>query len=66
MVCKFFDEKSRVTTSHIGAEIIYDNQNLANELHKPITREFQRRKAYLFDRDGIWDVNLADLHLICR
>ena len=41
MIFKFFDKKS--TGSGINSISI---QQLANELHKPITRKFKRRKVY--------------------
>ena len=59
MVYKFFDKKSK------GADIkneIKENQQLANELHKPITRKFKKRKVYSSFKDNIWGVDLADIH----
>ena len=43
MICKSFDKKSK--GSGIKNEI-KENQQLANELHKPIIREFKNRKVY--------------------
>ena len=60
---KFFDKKSK------GAGIkndIKENQQLANELHKPIIRKFKKRKAYSSFRDNIWGVDLADMQLISK
>ena len=57
MVYKFFDKKSR------GA-IIKENQQLANELHKPIIRKFRKRKVYSSFKDNIWGVDLADMQLV--
>ena len=37
------------------------NQQLANELHKPIIRKFKRRKVYSSFKDNIWGVDLADM-----
>ena len=45
MVFKFFDKKSK--GSGIKNEI-KENQQLANELHKPIIREFKKRKLFFF------------------
>ena len=45
MVCKFFDKKSKGTG--IKNEI-KENQQLANELHKPIIRKFKKRSVFLF------------------
>ena len=36
------------------------NQQLANELHIPITRKLKRRKVYSSFKDNIWGVDLAD------
>ena len=48
MVCKFFDEKSKGT----GINSM-PNQQLANELHKPIIRKFRKRKVYSSFKDNI-------------
>ena len=60
MAYKFFDKKSK------GAGIkdkIKENQQLANELNKPIIRKFKKRKVYSFFKDNIWGVDLADMQL---
>ena len=46
LVYKVFDKKPRDNTTDTGAGIISEDQQLANELHKFITRKFQRRKVY--------------------
>ena len=49
--CKFFDNKS----SGIGVKIeIMSNQQLADELHKPIIRKFENRKLCSSFKDNIW------------
>ena len=45
MVYKYFDKKSK--GSGIKNEI-KENQQLANELHKPIIRKFKKRKSVFF------------------
>ena len=45
MVYKFFDTKSKGTG--IKNEI-KENQQSANELHKPIIKKFKKRKVYFF------------------
>ena len=63
MVYKFFDKKLK------GSGIKYEikeNQELANELHKPITRKFKKRKEYSSFKDDIWVLDLADMHLISK
>ena len=62
MVYKFFDSK----VSGSGAKLITENKQLANELHKPIIRKFQRRKVYATFKDNIWDVDLADMQLLSK
>ena len=56
MVYKFLDKKS--SGSGFNAE---PNYQLANELHKQITRKFKRRKVYSSFRDNIWGADLADM-----
>ena len=46
MKFKFFDKKSRDTTTITRVTIISKDQQLVNELHRPITKKFQRRKVY--------------------
>ena len=62
MVYKFFDSK----VSGSGAKLIPENEQLANELHKPIIREFEKRKVYSTFKDNIWGVDLADMHLLSK
>ena len=42
------------------------NQQLANELHKPIIKKFKRRKVYSSFKNIIWDVDLVDMQLISK
>ena len=58
MVYNFFNEGMR------GSDV--NNLQLADELHKPIVRNFKRRKAYSSFKDNIWGVNLADMTLISK
>ena len=39
---------------------------LANELHKPIIRKFNKRKVYSSFKDNIWDADLADMQLLSK
>ena len=55
MTYKYFDKKSS------GG-----NLELANELHKPIIRKFNKRKVYSSYKDNIWGVDLADMRLLSR
>ena len=56
MVYKFFDKKSKGT----GIKSI-PNQQLANELHKPIIRKFKKIKVYFSFKDNIYGLELADI-----
>ena len=40
------------------------NQQLANELHKPIIRKFKKRKVYSSFKENICGVDLAGMQLI--
>ena len=63
MVCNFFDKKSQGSSINIPFEF---NEQLANELHKPIIRNFKKRKMYSSFRDNIWGVYLADMQLLSK
>ena len=63
MVFNFFDKKS--SGSGIKNEIT-QNQQLAEQLYKPIIREFKKRKAYSLFKDNICGAALADMQLISK
>ena len=50
MVYNFFDSK----VSGSGAKLIPENEQLANELHKPIIRKFEKIKVHSTFKDNIW------------
>ena len=60
-VFKFFDKK----TSGGGIKNI-SNKELAEELHKPIIRKFNKRKVYSPFIDNIWFEDLADMQYISK
>ena len=62
MVYKFVDKKSE------GSGIVNNKENiqLADELHKPIIRKFEKRKVYSSFRDNIWGADLADMQLLSK
>ena len=62
MVYKFFDSK----VSGGGAKLIPENEQLAEELHKPIIRKFEKRKVYSTFKENIWGVDLADMQLLSK
>ena len=65
MVYKFFDKKS--SGSGVAANnVIKQNIQLADELHKPIIRKFEKRKVYSSFRDNIWGADLADMQLLSK
>ena len=49
----------------LGSDI-KENQQLANELQKPIIRKFKKRKVYSSFKDNIWGVDLDDMQLISK
>ena len=63
MVYKFFDKKT--SCSSIKNENMSDQQ-LAEELHKPITKKFKKRKAQSPFIDNIWGDDLADMQLLSK
>ena len=61
MVWKFFNERSKKV---LGSGV--NNQQLADELHKPIIKKFKKRKVYSSFKDNIWGVDLADMTFISK
>ena len=56
MVYKVFDKKS------MGSGIARDSSLiLADELHKPVIKKFNKRKVYSQFKDNMWGVDLADM-----
>ena len=41
-------------------------QQLAEELHKPITRRSEKWKVHSSFKDNIWGADLEDIKLICK
>ena len=70
MVYTFFDKKS--TGSGIkkntakSSSLERSSLILADELHKPIINEFNKRKVYSQFKDNIWGVDLADMQSLSR
>ena len=42
------------------------DQQLAEELHKPIIRKFNKRKVQSLFIDNIWGANLPDMQLVSK
>ena len=70
MVYKFFDKKTKgsgVTPANKSAiKSIPQNEQLAEELHKPIIRKFKKREVYSAFKDNIWTADLVDMQLISK
>ena len=67
MVYKYFDKKSKGSgAKHVNNKVIPQNEQLADELHKPIIRKFKKRKVYSAFKDNIWAADLADMQLLSR
>ena len=62
MVYKFFDKMSKGS----GISANEPNDQLANELHKPIIKKFKKRKVYSSFKDNIWGVDLADMQSLSK
>ena len=66
MVYKFFDKKSASIVnkstegSGVNTKLTPQNQQLAEELHKPIIKKFKKRKVHTAFKDSIWGADLAD------
>ena len=65
MVYKFFNERTKGSGINLQANSL-NNEILAEELHKPIIKNFKRRKVYSSFKDVIWDVDLANVELISK
>ena len=50
----------------MGSGVDNDNLELADELHKPIIRKFNKRKVYSSFKDNIWSVDLANMQLLSK
>ena len=67
MVYKFFDKKSTGSGfKKLKNTTKPSSSILANELHKPIIKKFDKRKVYSQFKDNIWGVDLADMQSLSR
>ena len=61
VVYKFFDKKS------MGSGFVKDSSLiLADELHKPVIKKFNKRKVCSQIKDNIWGVDLADMQSLSK
>ena len=61
MAYKFHDKKTgtgAIVTSKAGVSV---NEQVAEELYKPVTKKFKRRKVYARFNDNIWAEDLAEI-----
>ena len=69
MVYKCFDSKVASPdkkSAGSGAKLIPQNEQLADELDKPIIRKCKKRKVYSPIKDNIWGADLADMQLLSK
>ena len=76
MIYKFFDKKATAEPSakHVMGSGFKKLKNatkpsssiLANELHKPIIRKFNKKYIYSQFKDNIWGVDLADMQSLSK
>ena len=68
MVYKFLDSKvaplDKKSMSGKGTKEV--NKILAEELHKPVIKKFNKRKVYSQFKDNIWGVDLADMQSLSK
>ena len=65
MVYKCFDKKSAGSgvNMHANNEHLLD---LAEELHKPIIKKFEKKTVYSRFKNNIWGADLVDMQLISK
>ena len=51
---------------HSSLERTENNNILAEELHKPVIKKFNKRKVYSQFRDNIWGADLADMQSLSK
>ena len=76
MVYKFFDSKvsgsgakhvtAESSAKHVNTKLIPQNEQLADELHQPIIKKFEKRKVYSTFKDNICGADLADMQLLSK
>ena len=66
MVYKFFDSKVASPDKKSVGSGIASSSILADGLHKPIIKKFEKRKVYSQFKDNIWGADLADMQSLSR
>ena len=62
----FFCTPGEYVTVSYGEKKSKWTDQLAEELHKPVTRQFRRRKVYVNGIDKIWAADLVDMQNITQ
>ena len=63
MFYKFFDKKT--ADGSVKNEIM-QNKVLAEDLHKPIIRKFEKRRVLSFLIENIWGADFADFQFLSK
>ena len=58
--------RGRLLSSALQVANDKENIQLADELHKPIIRNFEKRKVYSSLRDNIWGADLVHMPLLSK
>ena len=73
MVYNFFDKKSKgsgikkdTKSTTEPSALAHSSLILADELHKPVIKKFNKRKVYSQFKDNIWGVDLADIQSLSK
>ena len=72
MVYKFFDKKSmgsgfkKLKNTKKSSSLERSSSILADELHKPVIKKFEKRKVYSQFKENIWGADLADMQSLSR
>ena len=72
LVYKFFDKKSigsgvkKLKHAAKPSSLELSSSILADELHKPVTKKFNKRKVYSQFKDNIWGVDLAEMQSLSK
>ena len=66
MVYKFFDKKSMGSGTVKPSSLESSSSILADELHRPVIKKFNKRKVYSQFKDNIWGADLADMQSLSR
>ena len=70
IVYQFFDKKTKgsgVTLANkLAIKFIPQNEQLAEELRKPIIKKFKKGKVYSAFKNNIWAADLVDMQLISK